>query len=111
MLLGCIAGCSGGGADPASEPEAASNSGAEPVADASEALSAYEADYEYYSDATYSKLVGVWFRSCNGQVYTQGKRSTFVEGSKTDCFTDRTVGCLEIIDGSEYCGYTTCVSC
>jgi hypothetical protein len=111
LLLGSLAGCSAGAADPASETDSATSSGAAPVASSSEALSSYEADYEYYSDATYSKLVGVWFRNCDGKVYMQGRKSKFVEGSRIDCYGGPTVGCWEIINGSEYCGEASCISC
>jgi hypothetical protein len=105
LLFGSLAGCGAGGTD------STASAGAEPVDQSSEALSSYDFEYEYYSDSSYSKEVGYWYRTCSGQSNLEGKRTKYALGSKTDCRTGATVGCWEIINEQEYCGYLACVIC
>jgi hypothetical protein len=100
-----MAGC---GASPAAEPAPGNE---EQTAAVSQELSAYSWDYEYYSDASYTTLVGFWGGNCGGGTGRWGTRTKYVIGDRENCKTGATVGCWEIIDGRDYCGYTACVIC
>jgi len=111
-LLGCwLVGCSGAPEGSDSALDSASSSEAESVEQASEALSSYSFEYEYYKDSSYSVEVGYGFRDCSGHSFLQGKRTRFVIRSRTECHSGVTVGCWEIINGAEYCGHLACVIC
>lgn len=103
-LGACLVACGGGPIDAAHEDEAK-------PAEVSQALSSYEWDYEYYSDATYTTMVGFYGGSCGGGTEKYGSRTKYVIGSRTNCRTNVSVGCWEIIDGRDYCGYLSCVIC
>jgi hypothetical protein len=97
-LASGLVGCAGPAEDPA-------------INTSSQALSGRELEYEYYSDATYTTLVGGYFASCGGLPSSWGRRTRFIIGSQTECRTGHTYGCWEIINGGEYCGAVDCVTC
>lgn len=54
-------------------------------------LSAYAAltttiEFEYYSDATYTEVVGERVRLCNGKVYTSGVQTPYYRVYRDSCF-------------------------
>ena len=54
---------------------------------ASFALPNNEVEIEYFSDATFTNDVGYEFRSCNGGVARQGKRTRYRVVSSSPCHT------------------------
>jgi hypothetical protein len=96
-----MAGC-GAGSTPGKE---------EQPAEVSQELASSSWEYEYYSDDTYTTLVGFWAMNCSGNSEKYGTRTKYVIGDRESCKTGATVGCWEIIDDREYCGYTACVIC
>jgi len=97
----CVLGCGGRAGEPT----------APATGETSEALSSRELEYEYYSDDTYTTLVGYYYRPCTGIGGRTGTTSRYVIGSQTDCRTYGTIGCYQLIDEFYYCGYASCVSC
>jgi hypothetical protein len=83
----------------------------EQTEETSQALGSSEADFEYYSDDTYTNQVGFFIRNCSGQSNLSGRRTSFVIGSQTSCHTNTTVGCWQRIDDREVCNYDACVNC
>jgi hypothetical protein len=104
----CLAaGCSAGpvdGPQPSEEPTAQTGQ-------SSQELRSQEFDYEYYSDATYTKMVGYWFGDCYGASGRWGKITKFVIGSRTACTSHISVDCYEYIEGTDYCPSVSCVYC
>jgi hypothetical protein len=112
MAIGStVAGC-GAGATPGSEEQPAEQPAAQQrPGEVSQALSSSSWEYEYYSDDNYTTLVGFWAMNCGGNSERYGTRTKYVIGERESCKTGDTVGCWEIIDGREICGYTACVIC
>jgi hypothetical protein len=112
MAIGsAMVGC-GAGAAPGSEEQPADQHAEQPQpGEVSQALSGSSWEYEYYSDDTYTTLVGFWAMNCSGNSERYGTRTKYVIGERESCKTGATVGCWEIIDGREICGYTACVIC
>jgi hypothetical protein len=102
-MIGCGAGAAPGNEEPSAEQPR--------PAEVSQELSTSSFEYEYYSDASYTTLVGFWAMSCGGATERYGTRTKYVIGDRENCKTGATVGCWEIINGQEYCGYSACVIC
>ena len=98
--FGGLAGCAGGTVEPV-----------ESTGETSQALSGKELDYEYYSDATYTVLVGTYYQSCTGIGSLSGTRTKYVIGTQTTCSNNVTIGCYEYINSQLVCGYASCANC
>jgi hypothetical protein len=109
LLAAALATClmAGCGAGPVDGPP----SGEEQTAKGSQELRKEEFDYEYYSDATYTKMVGYWFGDCFGASGRWGKITKFAIGSRTSCSNQISVDCYEYIEGTDYCPSVSCVYC
>jgi hypothetical protein len=80
--------------------------------DTTQALSNFEFFYEYYSDDTYTVQVGSHSGSCTGLPSSSGTRTRFIIGEQTRCPPPHTtLGCWQVINGSNFCGYDACTSC
>src|SRR6188768_103626 len=101
-IAACVAGCSAGAVDDPQEVE-------EQSATTSQELRKEEFDYEYYSDATHSKVVGFWVADCYGNSQRWGKITKFAIGSRTSCTSHIHVGCYQYLNGiQDYCPTATC---
>lgn len=110
-MVGCGAGAAPGSEEQPTEQPAAQSAAQPRPGEVSQALSSSSWEYEYYSDDTYTTLVGFWAMNCSGNSERYGTRTKYVIGERESCKTGATVGCWEIIDGREICGYTACVIC
>jgi len=63
---------------------------------------AFEVDFTYYSDGTFTTLVGDEDHACDGNVYSWGSTSDWRIRDRYSCLSVEHVshGCFELIDGS-----------
>jgi hypothetical protein len=84
---------------------------AEDTEQTAEALSGSSGHVRYYSDATYTTLVGGKTYTCNGGSSSWGTKTRYAAGEFESCTDDWSYGCYEWVDGALTCYDDTCVNC
>ena len=86
------------------------------VGQTTQALSQNALDVEYYSDSTYTTLVGGYASNCGGSASSWGKRTRFAMGTAESCRTGITYSCYQTTCDNlgncwQGCSSGQCVSC